>query len=447
MFTTSSFDYEKYLSNRGWHLDSDSTFADTTTYLYMLQTLAIMQDFVKEEKSTMRVSFGNCAKFTSSPVVIISDEDNVENYEWNNQHPIVKNIKKYFSCLGMPLNDNSIFISNSKTKGLAVFMAEPYIPFVLFLLPLVFPEQFSELDKTLVNKMEDILKQYIKSNVLNLDDLIKTSKFYEEMMETSVKSLSERVMKSEKDKVLARLNNIENDIGNNINNYLKLIKNKKEAELLLAGIETKDNIFIKELFDFLKNNNSCFVEKVDSLNNKITFYITTELSTWKDSYLEALNAQIDSGRGTPFIEELTGINCGVTQEDANLLFDLIFNQQKIKIQVYSNFTLDLTNGHVKCLTGFECHRIFPNRIVNPHVGASCINEAKRMVADFISNNQYVEAIFQLIDATASLNLFDTYIMRALADMIFECKCLLYNNKIYDVKTILPILKEMNNDSI
>lgn len=446
MFTTSSLDYEKYLTNRGWHLDNDFIFAGAKTYLYMLQTLAIMQDFVKEEKSTMYVSFGICAEFTSSPVVIISDEDNAENYEWDNQHSIVKNIEKYFSCLGMSLCDNSIFISDSKTKGFAVVAAEPYIPFVLFLLPLVFPEQFSELDKTLVNKMEDILKQYIKSNVLNLDDLIKTSKFYEEMMETSVKSLSERVMKSEKDKVLARLSNIENDIGNNINNYLKLIKNKKEAELLLAGIETKDDVSIKELFDFLKNNNSCFVENVDSLNNEITFYITTELSTWKDSYLEALNAQIDSGRGTPFINELHGV-CEVTQEDANLLFDLIFNQQKIKIQVYSNFTLNLTTGMVKCLRGFENNCTFPNKIMNPHVGAECINEAKRMVADFILNNQYVEAIFQLIDATASVNLFDYFIMRSLADMIFDYKCLLYDNKMYNVKTILPILKEINNDSI
>lgn len=446
MFTTSSFDYEKYLTNRGWHLDNDSIFADTETYLYMLQTLAIMQDFVKEEKSTMYVSLREYGISTSSLVVIISDEDNVENCEWNNQHSIVKNIEKYFSCLGMPLNDNSIFISNSKTKGLAVVAAEPNIPFVLFLLPLVFPEQFSELDKTLVNKMEDILKQYIKSNVLNLDDLIKTSKFYEEMMETSVKSLSEQAMESEKNKVLVLLGNIEHDIRNNINNYLKLIKNKKEAELLLAGIETKDNVFIKELFDFLKNNNSCFVEKVDSLNNEITFYITTELSTWKDSYLEALNAQIDSGRRTSFISALQGHSV-VTQEDANLLFDLIFNQQKIKIQVYSDFTLDLTTGTVKCLRGSGRNCTFPNKIMNPHVHANCINEAKRMVADFILNNQYVEAIFQLIDATASINLFDDFIMRNLAEMIFDDKCLLYDNKMYNVKTILPILKEINDDSI
>lgn len=440
MIGDSNLKYENYLMERGWYIGGLTTLRPIVRR-NILRTLTVMQDFVKDNNFEMYiigVEMNNIAYISITEKQL---DRPIKDYDWKDEHTVVRNIKNYFEFLGHYLYNDGLFVSDNP-KGMLIRVCEQ-TPMILFMLPMVFKDKFSNLSENIVKALEKILKKAPTQNTLNeLDELVKSSSYYSMMLDITANTLANEVGNKEIELLQQDINIVDREIQDNIDTYMGLLRRKKSHEIRLAGLKATNNIEIfKDLFDFFRNNQSCTLGKIK--NTEVSFTVKTELSTWKESYLDSVNKQRKEGKVMPFVRGVAMV-AGLTREDGEFLFDKIFNERKIKVKTYATYYINFGYTDIGQIYGVD--DCLGDYLLSPHVKYRCIGEPLRSAVNFLKNNQYIECVSQLIDTTASVNLLDGTVMGWLGKIILDTNCLEYEGKIYNgLGLIRQLREEKEND--
>ena len=188
--------------------------------------------------------------------------------------------------------------------------------------------------------------------------------------------------------------------------YAALIREKRENETVLLGLEMKigQGVEDSEIMDYFLTNRHLILKNVD--DNSMDFVVRAPL----DYFDEDMCQRILDNSGSYFYRYCRE-GTEFSRDNIKMLITEIFIKQRLKMQFCAAYRFDL-NGSVDSLSeygeyGAECCDYTPN----PHIDRyNCMGNYKRIINDLLADQDYIGAIEQCIASCKSLNFGDSAVM-------------------------------------
>lgn len=221
--------------------------------------------------------------------------------------------------------------------------------------------------------------------------------------------------------------------------YRNLLSEKeRENEARVASLkQTESGNELVEMFD---KTESLVFDRIDG--HRLVFRVYTDLASWDE---EAYRNNVATDESYIWIDDCGDDRCDEEYKDEwHSLFDDIFVNDRYRIRVQAEFTLDLDDCNVE---GRRCSGSgnMDGYIDNPHIGGyGCMGQNTPLVAEALAKGNMVYAIDQCIHSAANFNFDDSTVGDSMFYKLFSYpgKCI-YDVMNDEVITIREALKRSN----
>ena len=212
------------------------------------------------------------------------------------------------------------------------------------------------------------------------------------------------------DRRVERLNSIRSDINSYQDAIAGLLRNMREEEIYIAGLQSRIN---KEssgedspIMNYFLLNERLVMEGLNG--NRLTFGVKDYLTFFDEDIIKAMIGERDGILYRP-----NGRSCGniIPDEDMELFYNAVFIDQSIRIRFCSVFTLTIGSqmtGNIHWNFGPEYGFYMPN----PHIQLfSCTGNFNKAFNECIMAGNYIGAIEQAAASCRSLTVADYPVMQ------------------------------------
>ena len=239
-------------------------------------------------------------------------------------------------------------------------------------------------------------------------------KEWSEEDEAMIKRVIERI---EAERLKSRIMDIISSIDNLEEEISRYLSDKREADTMLLGIETKiaqeqENEDSEIMQYFLCNKKL----QLNTVNDSIMTFSCEDYLTYFDE--EMAKSMIDNPRSYVYVPNGRACNNYIKAEDMKRLMYAIFIDQTLRIKFCAAYQFEL-GRRVRALSGFDYDSNFKNCMPNPHTDHySCMGNYEREITNRIRENDYIGAIEQAIASCKSLNFGDSTVMKRFIEQMY-----------------------------
>lgn len=201
------------------------------------------------------------------------------------------------------------------------------------------------------------------------------------------------------------------DIDNNIesyNNYIAdYLRQRREEEIRLLGLETKiaSGGGDSEIMDYFLSNNKLSLEAVT--NDTMTFVVKDYITYFDEDMAKTI---IDKDESYVYRPSGRACNNYILAEDMKKLMLAIFIDQTLRIRVCACYEFRLGQS-VRGISDYRYSSEFREYTPNPHIDRySCMGSYSGTINKMLKDNNYIGAIEQCVASCKSLNFADSTVM-------------------------------------
>ena len=250
--------------------------------------------------------------------------------------------------------------------------------------------------------------------------------------------------KQELDRVIARINDYNQAIGN-------FLREKRNYEIKILGLQTKiaEESDSSEIMEYFLCNKNIILETVSDTTMRfcckgyVSFYDEDEA----ENAINNPNSYVYRPNGRP-------CNNIIPADDMKALMTAIFLDKTLKIKFCSCYTFELV-GNVRAESNY-CYNIaeFGDCTPNTHIDRyACMGNYQRVINELLQQNNYIGAIEQCVASTVSLNFSDSCVMAefmrrmyGISDYDVNIQCIeLPDGRIVKPKDAIEYLKSKNQE--
>ena len=232
-----------------------------------------------------------------------------------------------------------------------------------------------------------------------------------------LKGFETRYERIEAERLRSRIMDIISSIDNLEEEISRYLNDKREADTMLLGIETKiaqeqENEDSEIMQYFLCNKKL----QLNTVNDSIMTFSCEDYLTYFDE--EMAKSMIDNPRSYVYVPNGRACNNYIKAEDMKRLMYAIFIDQTLRIKFCAAYQFEL-GRRVRALSGFDYDSNFKNCMPNPHTDHySCMGNYEREITNRIRENDYIGAIEQAIASCKSLNFGDSTVMKRFIEQMY-----------------------------
>lgn len=213
----------------------------------------------------------------------------------------------------------------------------------------------------------------------------------------------ERIALEEARYQITRIDNNINDLNSRIR---ELLKNRRNSEIQILGLETKIASGDKEseLMDYFLHNGNIVLDTVE--DDYIQFAVKSYIEYFDEDLARRV---IDNNRSYIYPNQRNCENI-INKNDMRKLMTAVFISQTIRIKVCAAYRFSM-NGNVYGISAYRYGAEFRECTPNPHIDAySCIGNYSESINELLRRHDYIGAIEQCSASCKSLNFNDSTVM-------------------------------------
>ena len=324
---------------------------------------------------------------------------------WHRLEKVTELFRKAFGVL--------CFVNPSK-KCVAIFVNDMNIQKMHYLQCAVFgflpwyfnPEEgVSEDDMALAKSLQD------KTSTAYEDYIAKAAEKYDfktARIHQLLSGFEKRFERRECDRVCDEIREIDGVIQDRHNSVSRLLKQRREAEIRLCGLQIKfeNSGEESEIQDYFLANQKLTLE---SVNDDIMSFVVSDYLTYYDEDMAL--SMIENKNSFIYVPGDRRCNNYIQAEDMERLMRAIFINQSLKIKLCAAYWFDIGGQSVRALGGFSYGFEFKECTPNPHIdGYSCLGTHMPAINNLLRDNNYIGAVEQCVASCKSLNFADSVVM-------------------------------------
>lgn len=288
---------------------------------------------------------------------------------------------------------------------------------ICMMLPKLMPWYFENLD---YDMRYEIVRHLVDYDYKQIEDV------YENIIEE--KGIKQEILKREFLKINERitgervqtLENHNHTLVDDINLYLRQIadhnrKIRENNEIIMGIRNSIDNSLSEEMLEFLDVTNH-EVELDDINGSMVTFSIRTVLDQVDRG--DVYNQNILS---YSYLYDLILRYCKYTPDEIKAALRKIFEDDKYKLWCSTKITVDILHGYLDIVGFNNLEKSMPHPHLNTYL--KCFGNAAGIIAQYISEFRYSEALAQIYYASKQFTLQDGAAGEKFVDYAVEYNCI------------------------
>lgn len=342
-------------------------------------------------------------------------EENFEKYNegWHRLEKVTAFFRKVFNVLcfiNPDIRGVVIFVDSMDVRRLHLLQQG-----ILAFLPWYFDPKagVSELEMELINSLREKTSEKYEAC---LNKIAEKYDFESARIRRLLKGFESRYERLNVDRMRETIANILRTLENLDRQYAECLKDKRDKETTLMGLEMKlaqtgDD---SEIMDYFLSHKMLKLEDVSG--TRMDFIVKTTMDFFDEDLARRVINNDSSQLYRNYGERIT--HGQINQEEMRLLMTEIFLNQNMKIHTCAAYSLRI-EGEVSALGGYdygpECKECLPN----PHIDRyNCLGSYKTIINKRLKENDYIGAIEQCISSAKSLNFADGAVMNEFVSKIY-----------------------------
>ena len=386
--------------------------------MQIYQMMAYLSDYCIDNNTILVCGFNGASEKNRSAALATIDDSFIRVY------PKFSELKDLSAFVANQANMR--FYINEEDRSVVVFVDNLNLRlyhYVQSLISRLLPWYFK--DKPLENQERELVKSLIRRTATNYERLIEEfankydfrRKKIEKLLdgfEIAAKRQHLRIVDNE-------LNNIENSIDYNVNQYRDYIRQREAKMIEKAGLMAQINSSCKEseILDYFMCNKHLDPVRVNG--TQLEFIVKCYLENFDVEMYERISSNFN---GYMYYDYDVTNDVFADVKVRKKFMDAIFSDEPIlKIKTCAHYLIDLT-GYVEARAGYQYPIEYNDMLPNAHIHYhGCLGNQRPLIEEALRNGDNIGAIEQCVCSAKSINVGESatfpYMLKAIFSLSAE----------------------------